>query len=58
MALSLGAEKVGRNETVWSGLRLEGTQDAWTDVFKGFSEIFDRAAKRCTSQSVDNSSGE
>ena len=58
MALSLGAEKVGRNETVWSGLRLEGTQDAWTDVFKGFSELSDRAARKCASQSVDNLSGE
>ena len=58
MGLSLGVENVGRNETVWSGLRLEGTQDAWTDVFNGFSELSDRAARRCTSQSVDNLSSE
>ena len=58
MALSLGVENVGRNETVWSGLRLEGTQEGWTDVFKGFSELSDRAARKCASQSVDNLSGE
>ena len=58
MALSLGAQNVGQGQAVWSGIRLEGTQEAWTDVFRNFSELSDEAASKCTSHSVDNLSGE